>query len=229
MSHSSPDGTELSATTIQPAPATERQQLEHAVATVLSSTNRATMSSEEAERYREHNHYVLAGIVLPRYSDATLHRLMAAASTLETNLRQLLLMERVHEHHLNDWVTVELSSLTEVMDTDPVIRGLRRYEHLAPQKDGNYPVRRIEQVSALTRVTARLLDLGHGIEYDVADDGFNIHYIADPKLRTLVTTYKDPSAVADLITQRDMTDADQITALLETMSATTNAIRDGVL
>jgi hypothetical protein len=228
MSHFSPDGPDLNTTTIQSDTATERQQLEHEAATALS-TSRVYSSSEEAERYREHNFHVLASIVLPRYSSATMHRLIAAAPVLETNLRQLLLMERVHEDYLNDWVTVELTALTEVMDTDPIIRGLHRYENLTPQRDGAYPARRIEQVSALTRVTAHLLDLGHGIEHDVNDEEFNIHYIADPKLRNLLTTHENPAAVADLIIQRDITDADQIIILLDTMNATANAINDGAL
>jgi hypothetical protein len=220
MSQFSPDGNETSDT---------KQHLEHEAATALSITSRVNSSSEESERYREHNYYVLSTIVLPRYSSATLYRLIAAAPVLDGSIQQLLLMERVHEYHLNDWVTVELSALTEVMDTDPVIRGLYRYEHLAPQKDGNYPPRRIEQVSALTRVTAHLLDLGHGITHDVNEDGFNTQHIEDPKLCDLLTTHGKPSAVADLITERGITDADQITALLDTMNTTTNAIRDGVL
>jgi hypothetical protein len=220
MSQFSPDGNETSDT---------KQQLEHEAATALSVTSRVSSSSEEAERYREHNFYVLSSIVLPRYSDATLHRLIAAAPVLETNLRQLLLMERVHEDYLNDWVTVELTALTEVRDTDPITMGLRRYENLAPQRDGAYPARRIEQVSALTRVTTHLIDLGYGIEHGVNDEGFNIHYIEDTKLRELLTTHKDPAAVAYLITERDIFDTDQITALLDTMSTTTNAIRNGVL
>lgn len=210
-------------------PATDRKQLEHEAATALSITSRVSSSSEESERYREHNFHVLASIVLPRYSSATLHRLIDAAPVLETHLRHLLLMERVHEEYLNDWVTVELTTLTEIMDTDPVIRGLRRYENLSPQRAGSYPARRIEQVSALTQVTAHLIDLGHGIEYDVDDEGFNIQYIEDPKLQTLVTTHKDPSTVAELITQRSIFDTDQITALLDTMNTTATAIRDGVL
>lgn len=229
MSQLSPDGPDLDAMTTQPAPATERQQLEHEAATALSITSATNSSSEEAERYREHNFYVLAGIVLPRYSEATLHRLIAVAPVLETNLRQLLLMERVHEDYLNDWVTVELTTLTEVRDTDPVTMGLRRYENLAPQRDGSYPARRIEQVSALTRVTTHLLDLGHGIEYGVNDEGFNIYCIEDPKLSNLLTTHENPATIAHLITERDTFDTDQITALLDSMNAIPNALTHGVI
>lgn len=211
------------------APATERQQLEHEAATALAGSSYTASTAEATEQYRANNHHVLYNTVLSRYNDATLHRLIAVAPVLDGSIRQLLMMERVHEDHLNDWITVELSALEEVMDTDPVIRGLRRYQELAPQKDGNYPAHRIEQVSALTRITAHLLDLGHGIEYDVDEDGFNIHIIADPKLRTLVTTHENPSAIADLIISRNLTDPDQLTALLDNMSTTTNAIRNGVI
>jgi len=69
----------------------------------------------------------------------------------------------------------------------------------------------------------------HGIYFDTNDQGFNIHYIKDAELRGLLTTHETPSVVADLIIQRDITDAEQIATLLDTMSVTPNVLTDGVI
>jgi hypothetical protein len=56
-----------------------------------------------------------------------------------------------------------------------------------------------------------------------------VEYIEDDKLRDLLTTHENPTAIADIITQRDILDADQIIILLDTMDDTANAINDGIL
>lgn len=208
---------------------TDHEQLEHEAAAALSKKSIANASSEKSKRYGEYNQHVLATVILPRYGSATLHRLIAAAPLLDESALQFLLIERVNDDHINDWITVELSALTEVMDTDPVVRGLHDYKNLAPQQDGNYPPRRVEQVSAITRATAHLLDFGRGITYDVDEEGFNTQHIEDPRLRDLLTTHGNPKAVADVITQRGVTDTDQITALIDSMNSTAQAVRDGAL
>lgn len=211
-----------------PVIATDRKQLEHETATALSQTNYQSFTVEETAKHRAHQYNRIIGL-LPRYSDNTLRRFIAAAPELDSGLRYLLFVTSPDEEHINDWVTIEPVALEEVMNSEPVIRGLHRYEKLAPQGDGNCSSRRIAQVRAIARVTARFLDLGHGIEHDVNDEGFNIHYIENVELRDLITTHKNPGAVADLIIQRDITDADQIRSLLSTMNATSSAIHDGTL
>lgn len=205
-----------------------REQLEHETATVLSKTDYQSSSEEETAEYRSH-HYQRLIKILPRYSDNTLRRLIAAAPELDSGLRYLLFVTNPDEEYINDWVTIEPVVLEEVMDSEPVIRGLHRYEKLAPQGDDNCSSRRIDQVRAIARVTARFLDIIHGIETDVNDEGFNIHYIRNVELRVLITTHENPGAVADLIIQRNITDADQIRSLLSTMNATSSAIHDGTL
>lgn len=212
----------------QTAITTDREQLEHETAVALSNNVYTISSDEEAAETRSHHYHQLIDI-LPRYSDTTLHRLIAAAPLLDTVLRYLLFVTRPNEDYLNDWMTAEPIAVKEIIDSEPVIQGLHRYETLTPQKDGTYPARRVDQVGAIARVTAHFLDLGYGIEYGVNDQGFNIQYIEDENLRDFLTTHENPGAVADLIIERGITDVQQLTALLRTMDHTFNAVHDGVL
>lgn len=225
MSQLAPAQSATSAQMHQPMTTTNRQRLEHKTATALSQASYQFFTVEETASRRAH-HYKVIIESLPRHSDPMLYRLLDASPELHAGLRHLLVMTEPEEAYINDWLTVEPIALQETMDSDPVIRGLHRYENLAPQE---YGPRRIEQVRAIARATARFFGLGHGIGHDVDDQGFNIHYIEDVKLRNLLTTHENPGAVADLIIHRDITDARQITNLLETMDVTAKAIHDGAL
>lgn len=188
-----------------------------------SAYGKSTMT--EVADYRERHYQNLLG-VLRRYSDITLNRIREEAPELDASLRYLFFDTKPSDEYLYDWFTVEPIAVQEIIDADPIIRGLHRYENLAPQEDS---ARRIDQVRAIARVTARFLDLGHGIEHDVDDDGFNISYIEDVGLCNLLTTHENPGAVTDLIIQRDITDAQQLTALIDAMGSTANPITNGML
>jgi hypothetical protein len=212
-----------------PTPGTDREQLERATAEALANLNYGPPTRLVDAADRAHNYKRVLAVLHP-YSDETLHRFTATATTnIGADLNDFLINTEADEEYVNDWITIEPTALQEVIDSIPIIQGFQQYKNLTPQQDGHYPPRRTEEVLAITRATAHLLDLGYGIEYGVNAREFNMHYIEDVKLRSLLTTHENPGAVADLITERDMTDADQITALLDTMNTTTNAIQEGVL
>lgn len=208
---------------------TDRQQLEHTTATALANLNYGPPTTEDQAEDRAYNAQRLLAVLHP-YSDETLHRFAATAKIfIGADLNDFLLGAEADEEYVNDWITVEPTAYLADIDSVPIIQGFTQYRHLTPQHDGHYPDRRVEEALAINRVTAHLLDLGHGIEYGVNDKELNMQYIEDEKLRDLLTTHENPAAVADLITQRSITDPDQITALLDTMNTTASAIQEGVL
>lgn len=212
-----------------PATGTDREQLERATAAALANLDYDLPTTEVEALDRAYNGERLLA-VLHSYSDETLHRFAATAKTfIGADLNDFLLGAEADEEYVNDWITAEPTAYLADIDSVPIIQGLPQYKNLTPQHDGHYPDRRVEEVVAITRVTAHLFDLSYGIEYGVNDQELNMHYIEDEKLRDLLTTHENPAAVADLITARDLMDADQITALLDTMNTTASAISDGVI
>jgi hypothetical protein len=206
-----------------------RTELEQEAALLLVNPNsRYPKSETELERWDKNYKKLLT--VLHPYSDETLQRLTTAATTdAGSDLTEFICRGAADEEYINDWIAVEPFASQEGIDSVPVLHGLQKYENLTPQKDGHYPARRTEEVFAITRVTAHFEDLGHGIDYGVNPEDYNMQYIEDEKLRDLLTTHENPRAVADLIVQRDITDADQIRSLLAAMETTANAITSGTL
>lgn len=222
--HRKPDagpasGTKLPKATLR-STRQRREQLERDTAESLA-TQTGTFLAKTYEK-------LLAA--LPDYSDATLHRFAAAATTdLGWNLNEFICNARPSEAYVNDWITTRPTAIKENIDTLHIIQGLGEYKHLEPQQHGHYPQRRIEQITALIRVSAHLGNTGHGVAFGVnKDQGLMLH-IEDENLSDLITTHENPQAVADIIIARDLTDPDQIIQLLSTMSNTTKPIRDGAL
>jgi hypothetical protein len=212
-----------------PTTITDREQLERATAETLANLDYGPPTTELEALDRAHNYQRLLAVLHP-YSDETLHRFAATATTdIGADLNDFLVGAEADEEYVNDWITIEPTVLQEGGDSVPILVGLKKYENLTPQKNGHYPLRRIEEVLAITRVTIHLEDLGHGFYNGFNDEGLSVEYIEDDKLRDLLTTHENPTAIADIITQRDITDADQIIMLLDTMDATANAINDGAL
>lgn len=204
----------------------ERGQLERSTAETFTDFNYGPPTTETEEFERTRNYQRLLAVLQP-YSDETLQRLTAAAITdVSSDLNEFICRGAANEEYINDWITVEPFVIQEGIDSVPVLQGLQKYENLTPQKYGHYPTRRTEEVFAITRVTAYFEDLGHGIDYGV---DYNMQYIEDERLRDLITTHENPLAVADLIIQRDITDADQIRIILTEMETTENAITSGAL
>jgi hypothetical protein len=212
-----------------PTTITDREQLERATAEALAHLNYGPPTRAVEAIEIAHNYQRLLAVLHP-YSDETLHRFAATATTdIGGDLNDFLVGAEADEEYVNDWITIEPTALAEGFDSVPLLQGLQKYENLTPQKDGHYPKRRTEQVLAITRVTAHLADKGHGFYNGFTDEGLSVEYIEDDKLRDLLTTHENPTAIADIIIQRDITDADQIMILLDTMDATANAINDGAL
>lgn len=149
------------------------------------------------------------------YSDETLRKLLSAADKgYDYKLVRLILDDTIE-----DWLLIE-PELNDVPDTgiQKALTALHHYEFLAPHER---PERRREQITAILRATEHLRG-------DVRYSQSGIH-INDRRLRDLITTHKDPEAVADLIIARDLTDVDTLTAILAVMDSIEPAINDGAL
>lgn len=226
-------------TTVHKKPAAEPLSRTKLPNVTLSATglSRAQLEQEVAEALVKPSSYTDTELVnsyrkaLQGYSDNTLHRINSVAPALDAGafVTHLLLLEHPDDAHLNDWVTIKSITLSESMDPQTFIRGLIQYENLTPQQNDHYPPRRTEEVLAISRVTAHFCTRGDGNVYGRNDEYDNIEYIGDAKLRALLTTHEDPAAIADIITQRGITDTDQITTLLDTMDHTAKAITNGAL
>lgn len=190
---------------------TRREKLEHLAAAIVGDKKASTL-------------HVIAA--LTSCSDFTLDRIVSSLNGIPQMLHYLLVVTGPSDEYLNDWLTIEPIAIEEVMDSAPVIAGLERYEHLTSPENMQ---RRIEETSAIARVTAYFLDLGHGVEYDINHNGDNIQFIEDTGLREILTTHEKPLDIAALITRRNITDTTQLTALLDTVDQTANAVRNGAL
>ena len=209
--------------------ATDREHLEHQTADALVTQNYGPPASDNDERIRATNYQKIRA-VLPKYSDETLRRFIAAADTdLCWSLETYLCTGKADEEYTNDWIVMEPTALSKDIDSVPVLRGLTQYKHLTPQNNGHYPTRRAEQVIAITRVTAHLAETRHGLTNVPNDELEMMKFIKDEQLRNLLTTHDDPAAVADIIINRSITDAGQIVQLLEGITSTASAISDGTL
>jgi hypothetical protein len=206
-----------------------REQLERDTAEALANLDYGPPTTEMEALDRAHNYQRIIAVLHP-YSDETLHRFTATATTdIGWSLNDFLCGAQPDEERVNDWIIIEPTALDEDIDSVPLMQGFQQYKNLTPQKDGHYPPRRAEEVLAITRVTAHLGESGNGIFHGFNDEGIAVEYIEDEKLRDLLTTHEDPTAIADLITQRSITDADQIIILLGTMNSTASALHDGVI
>lgn len=212
-----------------PTTATNREQLERSTAEALVRMDFGPPTTETEAINRAHNYQKIIP-VLTAYSDETLHRFAATATTeIGWSLNDFLCGAQPDEERVNDWIIIEPTAIENDIDSVPLMQGLQQYENLTPQKDGHYPPRRIKEVIAITRVTAHLGETSKGVFNGFNDEGVAMEYIEDEKLRDLLTTHEDPTAIADIITQRGITDTDQIITLLDTMNTTAHAINDGAL
>lgn len=205
----------------------QREQLKRATAEALTRANH-TLPSSSLEAVQRASSYQKFLISVEPYGDATLHRLITAAEKgfQEHTFNVLVYGVSFDEQYLNDLITVEPFLTFTSFGPSTIINSLMRYERLTPQSSDGYPERREQQVIAITRAVLHLFDLAKGIEVDTLKEQF---FIADPELRELITTHEEPGVIADLIIQRDIVDAEQLTTLLDTMSTTPNPLTLGVI
>ena len=187
-----------------------RKALEHEVAHTLVNQD-LDPPVTEVDRFNRSKDYQLLIRVLPKYSDATLHRIMESATTdIGWELDTLLGNSQPSEEYVNDWIVIRSAQVDNTVNHEHIITGLEAYEHLAQQDNGHYPEERAAAITAILRVSAHLGTTGEGLEFGV-------------------TQHENPSAVADIIISRNVTDSEQIIQLLETMDQTAHPISNGVL
>ena len=207
----------------------DREHLEKETAAALVHQDFGLPATEIEATNRAKNYQQLLAI-LPQYSNETLHRFTEAALTdIGWKLNDLLIEATPNEGYINDWLTIEPIAQHLTINSEHVVNGLEKYNHLTPQEKGHYPLRRTQQVIAITRVTDHLGTLGEGLAFDVNKDQALMQVIEDEKLRDLLTTHENPDALSDIITNRDITDAKQISELYGAISNTANPLSDGTL
>lgn len=202
-----------------------REQLERATAKALVSS----MSPDHPDNDERGRSNALWRCLrrLPKFTTEALVLFRESADTrLGEELLHLLAYKYRSEQYLVDWILINpYSGVGQNADVHYVVRALPHYENLAPLSNRK---KRSEQSRAIFRVTDYLAGKKHG--YMVISDGDDDYaLITDENLRTLLTTHSDPAAVADIIVNRGITDAEQIVKLLATINETATALNDGTL
>lgn len=169
--------------------------------------------------------------ILSTFHVNTLRRMQSVMdSRYAAEFAGLINYDKLPEDTVNDWCA--LIPLVESMNTG-IIAGTRYlysppfYESLTPQQKGSYPEERVAQITALVRVTRYLekKNVPTTNRYR-KKEGIVIECIYDKALSTFITTHRDPERVADIIIERDTTDLQLITEILE---GAHEAISSGVL
>jgi hypothetical protein len=169
--------------------------------------------------------------ILPTYSDATLNRIINAPQETSAHVLGVIRQTTSNDENINDWISVEPVINAAGGWAEDAVLAIPTYKHIASYA-GPQTSRRIIQARALISVSIHLFThRGGELHFRLTRDsnGNRVRHIADEKLTTLILTHNDPIAVALIITTRNLTDSDQITAIYDTMSNTQNAISDGTL
>jgi hypothetical protein len=209
-----------------------RKKLEREIAETVCQKNDPAIHHGK----RKHSYYYKdVRDTISAYSLPTLYRLqhIAGVPDMSFGLFDLLSYQPPAEEVINDWCML-YPTITPVMLQNELmhhINALPYYEHLEPQNAGHYPEKRINQGTAIIRVTKHLKQ--HGVTTSVKKDPTNlksrIEYIKDRKLRDLLTTSDDPCRLADLIIERKLTTAAQVKEMLATMGDLPTTLTEGAL
>jgi hypothetical protein len=201
---------------------------------VAKFTNTAMMWHRDKTADRLYHYMDEYTAIISYYSRATLRRLHQEFTPSELNfLADSIITHEETEDFINDLIL-----LKDQMGDDLgapgrrslYLRGISHYEHIAPQVDGSYPARRLAQATAVLRITGHLRREGvknHGLREEGGAKMFA--YIADERIRTMLTTHEDPEALAELIISRGLTTSEDIKAVLLTMTGISPALRTGSL
>lgn len=171
--------------------------------------------------------------LLPKYSTATLHRIIGSAPESSLNILAIIRSHSPDDEQLNDWISVErIHSEVGGLPTG-VVKGIPQYKHIE-KHDGANPQRREAQAKALVRVIMHFtVGTGYLFSSQVTGTMFDskdkVKLISNENLSDLITTHDDPAAVADIITTRNLIDPESILSVLNTAGKTAHAITDGVL
>lgn len=210
---------------------TDRALLEHETAEAIVHDYYGMPPTTDGERREVAKKYQAIRSVLPQCSSAMLQRFSTVESIglgYRKTLADFLCKPNANIEFINDLLTFSPAVGDCLIHEEPFVLGLSRYEHLVPYEYGECPVQRFEQTVAIARVTAYLVDSCRGAKSMMKTDG-EVSFIEDRRLRDLITTHDDPSFVANIITQRGITDPDMIISVYKAMVSAPNAIHDGVL
>lgn len=211
----------------------DREHLEHDTANALVSSGWVPEDRYDVDDRDES--YKRCRETFKSYSSETLHLIMDKAETeMSSGLLSRVAYDKAPEKFLIDWMMFksegdnsQQAATAWMARIDPILLGFGHYRHMAPQSE---PEKRLAQGNAILRLIDKMANKGFSFitSYSNVSRQRVIH-IADEGIRDLITTYPDPDAVADLIIERDITDAEQLTGILEGMTRTGQALREGVL
>lgn len=201
---------------------------------VAKFTNTAMMWHSDKTRDRLHRYMDEYTAIISQYSPATLRRLHQEFTPSELNfLADSIITHEETEEFVNDLILLKdqlVGDLGSPGKRSLYLRGISHYEHIAPQVDGSYPARRLAQATAVLRITAHLKREGvknQGVREEGGAKTFA--YIADERIRTMLTMHEDPEALAELIISRGLTTSEDIEAVLVMMTGVSPALRTGSL
>lgn len=172
---------------------------------------------------------------LSGYSPNTCLRLNDGLTARE----QSLLADAIFNHKETEEVINDFLSFSELMFSTQAIgapgkrnlyvRGIGHYEGIEPQGSGTYPQRRLEQGTAILRITDYLRAKGVKNEAVDPDSGVRYARIKDETMRLLLTASEDPMALADLIIAREFTTGSEVEGFLRVTSDLAVPLRIGSL
>lgn len=170
---------------------------------------------------------------LSTFATGSLHRFhKAIEETTSYNFLFAVCNIVLDETTVNDWCmlspVLEHAGINVAQGTN-FIHALPHYEHLMPQGIGEYPEERVEQASAIIRVTRHLSDMGIKTRKMPEKGEFIIQYIYDEPLRTFLTTDDEPQLIADIVTERSIIDVDQIKGIMDEIKSNPTALAEGTL
>lgn len=208
--------------------ANPRVELEDRIATLLClhSSHNSAPGNRLTDYYKQ-----LRG-TLAGYSMRTLSLLERTAEnqTQGRNLFDLIFHREPSEEYLLDSHALTPAKRSLGMGTVefvPYLNSIASYENLDPIIDGHYTAKRLAQTTAILR-TAQYLRKVDGALRALEAEHLPV-FINDDDLRNLLTTHEDPQLIAGLITDRGLTSAEEITAILRTMDESHGSLRNGTL
>lgn len=169
---------------------------------------------------------------LSTFSDATLHRIQTVTNPLYSDaiLYNLITDTGTTEETFNDYcmlIPTFTTMGTNQKYSNHYARSLDQYL-LEPIESGVYPERRVQQASAIVRVTHYLRSQGE-VASSTDVHGWEMSFIPKRGLRRLLTDHENPEHVADIVLQRGITDGKSITAILEAEIVAPTPLKTGVL
>jgi hypothetical protein len=207
-----------------------RKQLEREIAEALGKHD--PVVSHGKRKHSVWNEELRA--TLSKCSDQTLYRVQHTEKIpdMRFGIFSLILNESIPEEVINDWCMLYPTINPVMLERELMqhLYALPYYEHLDPQLSGHYSERRAAQGTAIIRVTKHLKQRGVRTSMPEPSNGNRtIEFIKEKKLRDLLTSSENPSLLADLIIERNLTTAAQVREMINNIGGLPAVLTEGAL